>query len=306
MNVFRLSRKQIILRLVLSAVLLGTAIILLWLRACSHWQPVEITLHMDQNVPSPYIDPDGMTQETRILPPEGYERIPAEDGSFLQFMRQMELFPDGSSIYDYHGNPLPNANAAAVYTLPVGTEGYQQCADTVILLWSTYFRKTGQTERIVFSLSNGYQTSFEKWCTGSRILAFGDIAWSMPLAAPDDSEQAFHDYLMTVMRYAGTLSLEAESQPISVEDAKAGDIICHGGTPGHVVVIVDEARNADGARCFLLAQGFMPAQSAHIIAGNGRTQNMWYTEAELSADPITLSSYVFHGSDALRRWKDGF
>ena len=56
MNVFRLSRKQIILRLVLPAVLLGTAIILLWLRACPHWQPVEITLHIDQNVPSPYID----------------------------------------------------------------------------------------------------------------------------------------------------------------------------------------------------------------------------------------------------------
>ena len=302
----RLTKKQVVLRLILPAVLLCAGIVILRLRACPHWEPVAITLHVDQTAPSPYIDPDGMTQETRILPPEGYERIPAEEGSFLQFMRQMELYPDGSAIYDYRGNTLPNANAAAVYTLSVGKEGYQQCADTIIRLWSEYFRQTGQTERIAFSLSNGYQTSFEKWKNGSRIMAIGELAWSMQLALPDDSEQAFHDYLLTVMRYAGTLSLEAESKPVSAQEARAGDIICKGGAPGHAVVIVDEARNAEGSRCFLLAQGFMPSQSAHVIAGYGQTQNMWYTEAELSADPIALSSYVFHGSESLRRWEDGF
>lgn len=119
-----------------------------------------------------------------------------------------------------------------------------------------------------------------------------------------------HNYLKAVMRYAGTLSLEAESQPIGISEAHAGDIICKGGAPGHVVVIVDEAVNEKGERCFLLAQGLIPSQSAHVIAGVhdsplGETCP-WYTETQLSTAPIRLSCYSYESTDALRRWKDGF
>ena len=79
----------------------------------------------------------------------------------------------------------------------------------------------------------------------------------------------------------------------------------NGGTPGHAVVIVDEAVNADGDRCYLLAQGFMPAQSCHILTGAGDAKNPWYTEEQLSGDSVQVSSYPFTG-EALRRWKDGF
>ena len=220
-------------------------------------------------------------------------------------MRRQSLYPDGASVCTYRGANLPGADAAAVYQLSVGREGYQECADSIIRLWSEYFFTTGQTERIAFSLTNGYKTDYESWRSGKRVLAFGNVAWGMKLAGYDDSVQQFHNYLMAVMHYAGTRSLEAESKPVSVQDARAGDILVNGGSPGHAVVIVDEAINEAGERCFLLAQGHMPAQSCHILTGAGDAQNPWYTAEQLSGDSIPVSSYPFTG-EALRRWKEGF
>lgn len=258
-----------------------------------------------QTAENPYLDPAGSTQETRILPPEGYARVPAAEDSFLHFMRTFPLCEHGSSIVSYSGEQLPSANAAAVYQLSLGDEGYQQCADTIIRLWSEYFRASGQTERIAFTYSNGYPTDYGSWRNGWRYLTAGNLTWRMKLAGFDDSEQQFRNYLRSVMRYAGTLSLEAESEPIAAADAHAGDILCNGGAPGHAVIIVDEAVNEAGERCFLMAQGFIPAQTAHIITGYSDPQNPWYPESALAGDPVQLCSYTFHG-DALRRWKDGF
>lgn len=39
----------------------------------------------------------------------------------------------------------------------------------------------------------------------------------------------------------------------------------HAGSPGHVVMVVDTCKNMEGNVCFLLAQGFMPAQEFHIF-----------------------------------------
>lgn len=305
MKRIRLTKRQLFVRLILLCVLVLGGFVYLCVRACPQWRAAQIVLELGRTAENPYINPQGQTQETRILPPEGYERIPAAADSFLGFMRQQPLCADGSSIVSYRGEQLSNANAAAVYALSVGDEGYQQCADTIIRLWSEYFYQTGQTERIAFAFSNGHPTDYGHWREGYRWVTVGNLTWRMKLAGFDDSEQQFHNYLCAVMRYAGTLSLEAESQPIAAADARAGDILCNGGAPGHAVVIADEAVNEAGERCFLLAQGFIPAQTAHIIAGYIDPQNPWYSEAELAGDAVQLCSYTFHG-DALRRWKEGF
>ena len=53
----------------------------------------------------------------------------------------------------------------------------------------------------------------------------------------------------------------------------------------------------------------MPSQSAHIIAGVHNSplgpECPWYTEEQLSQNPVCLSRYTFE-PDALRRWKEGF
>lgn len=305
MTLFRLTKRQIITRLILTGILLLGGSVYLFARACPQWHAADVTPEIGKASENPYLNPDGQTQETRILPPEGYARVPAGESSFLSFMRQQPVYEDGSMLISYAGQNLSNANAAAVYTLSLGDEGYQQCADTIIRLWSEYFYASGQTERIAFAYSNGYPTDYESWRSGYRYVTAGNLTARFRLAGYDDSEQAFHNYLKSVMRYAGTLSLEAESTPIAAEDAHAGDMLCHGGAPGHAAVIVDEAVNADGERCFLLAQGFIPAQTAHIIKGYGDTQNPWYSETQLAEHPVRLCSYTFDGN-ALRRWKDGF
>ena len=266
-----------------------------------HWKPARHSVQILNPQESPYLNPDGMTQEQRILPPEGYERVPAEEHSFLQFMREQPVYVNGSLIYTYNGETRSNGNAAAVYALTLGDEGYQQCADTIIRFWSEYLRAEGRSDALAFHLTNGFLCDYQSFSRGKRVLAAGEHAVWVPLAGASDSDQTFHDWLMTVMRYAGTLSLEKESVPIGIQEAHTGDFLCHGGSPGHAVMIADEAVNAEGKRCFLLAEGFMPAQSAHIIAGYNSDPNPWYTEEQLSAETVCLSTYTFSGSGSLRR-----
>ena len=304
MKLFKLTKKQAIRDIIILVLLLLIGWGVLCFYAARHWKPAEITVKTRQMPENPYIVPAGDTQETRILPPEGYTRIPAAEDSFLHFMRKQPLYPDGSDIYMYDGTSESGVMAAAVYQIPLGNEGYQQCADSIIRLWSTYFRETGQTEKLMFHLTNGMECGYDTFRKGMRVLAVLDWAAWMPLALPaEDSDQLFNDWLMTVMRYAGTISLYAESQTISAKDAHAGDIICHPDSPGHVVVIVDEAENAAGERCFLLAQGWIPAQSCHIFYN--QQENPWITEEMLSQPLIQTAPCTFQ-ADELRRWGEGF
>ena len=304
MEHFRLTGKQVIRRILIILVIPAIGWGVLCYYAARHWQPAEITVKTRQMPANPLIVPEGETQETRILPPEGYQRIPAAADSFLAFMHRQPVYPDGSDIYIYDGTSNPGVMAAAVYQLPLGNEGYQECADSVIRLWSTYFRETGQTGKLMFHLTNGMECGYDTFRKGMRVTALGEWSAWLPLALPsEDTEQCFNDWLMTVMRYAGTISLTAESQTIAAKDAHAGDIICRPGSPGHVVVLVDEAENEAGERCFLLAQGQIPAQSCHIIYQ--QRENPWITEEMLTQPHLQISSYDF-SPDELRRWGEGF
>ena len=182
-------RRLMLLLLLLLTVLLGGGFGLIVFRACPKWVPAELNPEIREMPENPYVNPAGLTQSARILPPDGFERTPAADDSFLAFMRRQSLYPDGASVCTYRGENRPSAHAAAVYELSVGKEGYQQCADSIIRLWSEYFFTTGQTDRIAFSLTNGYKTDYESWRAGKRVLAFGNAAWSMKLAGYDDSVQ---------------------------------------------------------------------------------------------------------------------
>ena len=301
MRAWKLTKKQIGIRLILFGILLIVGVILLYIRSCPEWHD-QVLMPPEAAASS---SPEGGTQASAIAPPEGFVRVPADENSFLHFMRNMPVWTSGSSIMTYDGRAISSVNAAAVYTLSLPEKDLQQCADTVIRLWSEYFYATKQYDRIAFTYSNGFRTNYTDWSNGWRYVSCINWTVRMKLAGKDDSLQQMRNYLQSVMNYAGTLSLEAESHPITVQEARTGDIICKGGAPGHVVMIVDEAENAAGERCFLLAQGFMPSQSAHIIAGYGDQADPWYTEAELSADPIRLSCYTF-GAESIRRWKDGF
>ena len=65
-----------------------------------------------------------------------------------------------------------------------------------------------------------------------------------------------------------------------------------GGSPGHVVMIVDVCVNEEGKKAFLLAQGYMPAQEFHVLKNDLHEEDPWYYEEEITY-PLSTPEYTF-------------
>ena len=243
--------------------------------------------------PYSIIDPSGMTVETRILPPEGYSRTPSEEGSLTEFLRDYPLKEDKSPVLLYNGRKKGNQKAhQAVLTLPIEELDLQQCADSVIRIYAEYYYRTGQPEKIAFHFTNGFLAEYTRWRDGERISVNGnDVEW-VPGEAPDDSYETFVKYLQMVFCYAGTLSMSTECEEIPLSQADVGDLFLKGGSPGHVVMIIDICENETGSRAFLLAQGYMPAQEFHILKNPLHEDDCWYYEEEITY-PLRTPEYTF-------------
>lgn len=239
------------------------------------------------------IDPQGMTLETRILPPKGYERTAAEEGSLLQYLRAYPVKEDGSPVLLYDGSKKWNQDAhVAVMELPIENADLQQCADSIMRIYAEYFLASGQENRISFHFTNGFEADYTKWRDGYRIKVDGNqVSWEQS-AEYDDSYETFVKYMRMVFSYAGTLSMDGEADPISVEEIQPGDIYLKGGSPGHVVMVVDVCENAQGNRAFLLAQGYMPAQEFHVLKNPCNETDPWYYEEDITY-PFVTPEYVF-------------
>ena len=239
------------------------------------------------------IDAQGMTLESRILPPKGYERTVAEEGSLLQYLRTYPVKEDGSPVLLYDGSKKWNQDAhVAVMELPIENADLQQCADSIMRVYAEYFLASGQEDRISFHFTNGFEAEYTKWRDGYRIKVDGNqVSWEQS-AEYDDSYETFVKYMRIVFSYAGTLSMDGEAEPISVEEMQPGDVFLKGGSPGHVVMVVDVCENAQGNRAFLLAQGYMPAQEFHILKNPTNEVDPWYYEEEM-VYPFATPEYVF-------------
>lgn len=239
------------------------------------------------------IDSAGQTIETRILPPSGYVRPKAETGSLLEYLRTLPVKEDGSPVLLYDGSEKWNQNAhAAVLKLPIENADLQQCADSIMRMYAEYFLDTGQEDRISFHFTNGFEAPYTQWRDGYRIKVDGNqVSW-VQSAGYDDSYETFVKYMRIIFTYAGTLSMDAEAEPIAAEELQAGDVFLKGGSPGHVVMVVDLCENEQGQKAFLLAQGYMPAQEFHILKNPASETDPWYYEDEIKY-PFSTPEYVF-------------
>ena len=291
-------------RILIWIVLIAALLIAVYIRTNPKWKAAQLTVEpAGRSFEIQCLEPDGMTLGSRIIPPEGYERVPAEEGSFTEYLRNYPLLPDDVKLPVYDGSTMDYSDAAAVFDISLGDEGYQQCADSVIRLYSDYFYETGQTDKISFMFSNGDECSYERWRKGRRMLVLAGFSCELPAALPDDSEQQYRNYLKEVMRYAGTLSLQKESEVISADELRVGDIICN---DTHVVLVVDEAVNENGDKCYLIGQSFIPSVCFHIISRTeGREVTPWFTQEQLEKDSFTIGTFGFEKND-IRRWNDGF
>jgi hypothetical protein len=204
----------------------------------------------------------------RIPPPAGFEREPAAQGSFAEWLRNLPLKQGRPAVRLYNGALKSNQEAhVAVVDIDTGSKDLQQCADAVMRLRAEYLYSRSDFSGIHFNFTSGDAAPFVKWSEGFRPTVNGNrVSWGKT-ASRDDSYASFRAYLNIVFTYAGSASLNKEMvKPANIRDVRAGDVFIEGGFPGHAVIVVDVARESrTGRRVFLLAQSYMPAQDIHIL-----------------------------------------
>jgi hypothetical protein len=188
--------------------------------------------------------------------PAGFERIKVSQNSFEQYIRYIPIKKD-KTIYLYTGQPKKDQQEQfAVLDISVGNKDLQQCADAIMRIRAEYFYSIKQFDKI----------------------RFADNAGLIYQLRENATRKDFDAYLENVFAHCGTLSLEKQLYKRSkMDEANIGDVLIKGGSPGHAMMIADMAINSKGQKIFLLLQGFMPAQSIHIVKDFRNTDySPWY------------------------------
>jgi hypothetical protein len=216
-------------------------------------------------------DPD-QSLERRVPPPKGFARVRAD--GFAAWLRALPLKPGRPDVLLHDGTRKRNQRAHfAVVDLDTGKGDLQQCADCVIRLRAEYLWE--KREPIAFRFTSGDLCEWARWAEGWRPVVSGSrVTWKKGGRGGSDYAE-FRRYLRTVFTYAGTLSLERDTEGASGA-VEAGDMFLRGGSPGHVVLVLDVAEK-DGRRVFLLGQGYMPAQDFHVLVNpSDQRLSPWY------------------------------
>jgi len=237
----------------------------------------------------------------RIAPPPRFHRAPAAAGSFGGWLRGLPLLPGRPPVHLYDGRLKGNQEAhVAVVRIDVGTRDLQQCADAVMRLRAEYLWSRHCAGDIDFRLTSGDRALWTDWKSGMRPVVRGNRVTWQPQARPDGSRASFRRYLDAVFTWAGSASLEKQlARVVDPARVEAGDILIHGGSPGHAVLVIDVAENARGERAFLLAQSYMPAQEIQVLRNPVSLGSPWYRAA--SAGPLPTPEWDFRFEE-LRRF----
>jgi Domain of unknown function (4846) len=238
-----------------------------------------------------------------FTPPAGFVRVPVADGSFGEWLRHLPLAPTGTPVRFYDGSEKPDqSEVAAVIDIDVGSANLQQCADAIIRLRAEYLFGRGAAGDLAFDFTSGDRYRFQSYTEGvTPAVAGATVTWRTG-RRQDLSHESLRRWLDIVFTYAGTLSLRRELRPVPrLSDAAIGDVLVHGGTPGHAVLIVDLAvEAASGRKLALLAQGFMPAQSLHVLRNPlAPALSPWFALAD--DQPIVMPQWMLR-ADELRRF----
>ncbi|HKK73652.1 MAG TPA: DUF4846 domain-containing protein [Saprospiraceae bacterium] len=258
----------------------ATVLCLILLLSCQNGPTVQAQEITTDSLPTPTFLPEGQTIADRFLPPADFQRSTVPKGSFAGFLRTLPLEKHGAPVHYFDGKIKNRKDVhVAVIDLEVGDRDLQQCADAIMRLRAEYLYQNKKYDQIAFNFTNGFRADYAKWRAGQRIKVEGnEVSWT-DAGRPDDSYEHFRKYLDMVFAYAGTLSLERELAPVSIDSIQIGDVFIRGGSPGHAIIVVDLAENEDsGERLFLLAQSYMPAQDIHLLS-NPRNKRLspWYT-----------------------------
>lgn len=211
----------------------------------------------------------------RFTVPYGYQRISYKEGSFGDYVRLYPIFPYGSKLLMYDGCPSNRQwMAAAVFQLPLEPYDLQQCADSIMRWYAEYYFSQQKYESIKYHFVDG---SLHSWVDSKNY---------------DGTYDSLIKFLNEVFNHANTVSLECESEAVTVDELQIGDILIRGGYPGHALMVVDVAINDKGKKAILLGQGLMPAQQFHVVNNPLHENDPWYYQDELS-ETFSTPGYTF-------------
>ncbi|MEZ5844532.1 MAG: DUF4846 domain-containing protein [Hyphomicrobiaceae bacterium] len=236
--------------------------------------------------------------ETRVVPPEGFVRLPVPTASFADWLRGLPLRPAGEPVRFFNGAVKPGGSHVAVIDIDVGSRDLQQCADAIMRLRAEWQLATGRDRDIGFDYTGGGRVTFTRWSRGERPSSDGR-RWRRA-GKPDASYASFRRYMDNVFAFAGTYSLERQLKPVADDDLAIGDVFIRGGFPGHAVLVADVVvQPSTGERRFLLLQSFMPAQSIHVLKNPAAGDSPWYPAKWTG--PLVTPEWTFP-EGSLKRW----
>ncbi|MEZ4453687.1 MAG: DUF4846 domain-containing protein, partial [Nannocystaceae bacterium] len=231
----------------------------------------------------PWLDDPGALEPVdrlrdRFPPPPGLRRRDAADGTFAAYLRDLPLAAAGTPVRSFAGATIlagDHPNLAAVVAIDVGDGDLQQCADSIIRLHAEWLFTAGRDAQSYKSAS-GLAMPFRRYLAGDR-LVYQDkaLTWEKKKGPQARTHALLRAYLRGVFAWANTASLAQEAAKVERDDLRAGDFFVLGGFPGHAVLVLDVAEADDGRRALLLGQGYLPAQSFHVLRP-GPGQSPWF------------------------------
>ncbi|QOW11418.1 hypothetical protein Q73A0000_14125 [Kaistella flava (ex Peng et al. 2021)] len=258
----------------------------------------EVSANIEQKS-SLNINEDKNTIKERFPAPEDYSWIEEKPDSFGHYLEHFNLKKYGAPILKYDGTAIATQHLhQAIFDIDTGTKDLQQCADALIRLRAEYLFKTKKFGEIKFHFTSGDLMMWDKYKNGTRAFVNGNSVQFKKTENFDDSYENFRKYLDLIFTYAGTISLNKETKPVlKTNDLKTGDILITAGSPGHIVFITGVSENKKGDKLFLLAEGFTPAQSIHLLK-NPFNPNIspWY-ELDVDSPETKTARYIFTPSN---------
>jgi len=242
-----------------------------------HKRPIDRKAYAWLTTPGGHAPAPVDTLEARFPTPRGFSRVRLSAGSFGAWLRGLPLAAPGTPVVSYAGtllHPASDPRIAAVVAIDVGKADLQQCADAVIRMNAEWQWSKGRRD-MSYRAASGTPLPFSRWARGERVRANGaNIRWQ-PAAKPASDHRAFRHYLDAVFAWANTVSVARQAKPVKPADLAPGDFFIMPGNPGHSVLVLDLARNAQGRRVALLGQSYMPAQNFQVLRPAAHA--VWFT-----------------------------
>jgi hypothetical protein len=213
----------------------------------------------------------------RFSPPTGYERFPVDLKSFAFWLRQMPLLPEDSPVKDFKNRIFKkstDSTIAAVVAYDIKGRNLDQCIDILLRFWAEYLVENNRQNEIQFPLPDGLILSWIDWANGLRPKFKREHFYLKINAKSNNSNQNFKRYLNTIFEYSSTQTFFHYYKDINPDSLQIGDFIVKKGTKGHVVIIVDLARNKEGNLIALIGQGDTPACQFYLL--NYKKDNPWF------------------------------